>query len=153
MQWQSRGRALNALPTIESSALPFCYNDELGAVLAIVNVFRKGPRLLMQALSPESVRSYSQILAVWRENIWLELPACYEAVEIGLLMACQSSDAVSIYAMPEAGVSEADDPFLGPGFCDVQAFGSWLFVLTSGNRDAPVEVFSCVGLEMPPDQD
>lgn len=144
----SEGENLAPRPA-EPVILPNCSDDELGAVLDLLNEFRKGPRLLTIAFTPESVRDYSQFQASWRETIWAEIPACFEAVEIGLLMSRQAADVVSMYALQHADVSEEDDPYWGPKYCDLNAMGSWLLVLTTANRDAMVDVFSCVGLEMP----
>ena len=81
--------------------------------------------------------------------IWSKIPACFEAVEVGLLMTRQSGDVTTISALDEADASLADDPFMHPRYCDFKALGTWLILLSAAEASTQADVFSCVGLEAP----
>ena len=137
-------------PGAETPALPLCTDDQLGAVLTLLGDFRKAPRGLIEGVTPETVQAYRQFQSAWRQRIWSQIPACFEAVEIGLLMSRQSGDVPTIYALVQANVSEEDDPYMQSRYCDIRALGAWISVLSSGDRQTMVDVFSCVGLEARP---
>ena len=136
-------------PPAESSALRFCTDAELETARALLSDFRKGPRLLFKGISPRAVRSYSQFQDEWRPNIWSKIPACFEAVEIGLLMTRQSGDVTTITALDKLEAGLEDDPFMHSRYCDYKALGTWLILLGAAEASTQVDVFSCVGLEAP----
>ncbi len=134
----------------ETPTLPLCTDDQLGTVLTLLGDFRKAPKGLIEGVTPESVQAYREFQSAWRQRIWAQIPACFEAVEIGLLMSRQFGDVPTIYALVQANVSEEDDPYMQSRYCDIRALGAWIGVLSSGDRQTMVDVFSCVGLEAPP---
>ena len=133
----------------DSSALPFCTDAQLEIVRALLSDFRKGPRLLLEGFTPQAVRSFSQYQDEWRPMIWSKIPACFEAVEVGLLMTRQSGDVTTISALDEVGARLEDHPFMHPRYCDFQALGTWLILLGAADASTQADVFSCVGLEAP----
>ena len=133
----------------ESSAPPFCTHAELEILRALLNEFRKGPRMLLKGLSPQAVHSYSQFQDEWRPSVWSRIPACFEALEVGLLMTRQSGDMPTITALSEADASLEDNPYMRPGYCDFKALGTWLIILGAPDASTSDGAFSCVGLEVP----
>ena len=134
----------------ESNALRFCTDAELETVRALLSDFRRGPRQLLKGFTPQAVRRYSQFQDEWRPGIWSQIPACFEAVEVGLLMARQSGDVMIITALDRADASLEDNPFMSSRFCDSKALGTWLIVLGAADASTQEEVSSCVGLDAPP---
>ena len=57
-----------------------------------------------------------------RELLWLELPRCAEALELGLVMRRSAADLVALIALEAAGISAIDVPYLRAAAADL----SWL---------------------------
>lgn len=105
------GRDRTNAPRLEERRSPACSNDDLSLLTTVVAEFLG---IFENAASitnlPLYIASVDRRLA-WREATLPHLPACAEAIPLGLLLARASSDAAAHHALAFAGVSRRTNPY------------------------------------------
>ena len=136
-------------PASVNRNLPLCSDAELGTANALLRAFRELPRQLIGVDSADILPDYSSDQFSWRETIWAQVPACFDAVNVGLLMTRQAGDVPIVYALSFTNDGSDDDPYRQSRYCDIVATAAWAYLLETGDRQFMVDERSCVGLSEP----
>lgn len=97
----------------EDGALEACTAFELASMNAVASHFSEslvGPALKVE--TSDQLIAYGNLHVDWREGLWGRLPACLEAVKLGVLMGEMASEFTPAFALRLSGFETDDNPYM-----------------------------------------
>ena len=85
--------------------------------------------LALEIRSSEALLDYIAEKLAWRDQAWVSLPPCAEAVEVGQLMNQVANDAAAALAFRYADVPKDKNPFDGIWQRGLERHGDWLGIV------------------------
>ena len=96
----------------QESNLPVCNQSELQVLSDdIIPNYENMLRLAIDVQSLDALYIYIDAQLLWREDWLSQLPACAEAVQIGMLMNQVASDLSTMWALGFAGMTQDENPY------------------------------------------